>query len=109
MLINASDSAMRKRFTIAHELGHRILGHFTNDMEEHSDRAEDLFRTAPEDPDKATDSAEVQANQFAAALLMPEDFVRNHHVATKDVDALAKIFRVSEAAMGFRLSALRLI
>jgi IrrE N-terminal-like domain len=86
----------RRRFTVAHEIGHHLL---------HSDGAAVLCR--PVDVEAAAEDAralERQANRFAAELLMPEDLVR----AEADGDgpdpiALAARFGVSDIAMGFRL------
>jgi hypothetical protein len=44
--------------------------------------------------------AEIQANQFAAALLMPADLVREAFAKCQDLSELARSFNVSEAAMG---------
>ena len=52
--------------------------------------------------------AEIQANQFAAALLMPADLVRAAFAKCQDLGELARLFNVSEAAMGFRLDRLGL-
>src|SRR5688500_13883642 len=67
--VNADDSPVRKRFTVAHEIGHLVL-HFTNGDVEFIDNA-DSFRTEF-DPDEAwTESRqrEWEANVFASALL----------------------------------------
>lgn len=98
IVFNTDDSSARQRFTIAHELGHYVLGH----------------GTSPRDTSKVLDGPvgspnERAANQFAAHLLMPADAVRmmtsQGHAST---DALAKIFGVSAVAMGYRLVNLRL-
>lgn len=88
------EPSVRQRFTIAHELGHYVLGH------------EGLFR----DPSKnfsATnyDSKEVAANKFAAELLMPKEEVNRLIKDDKitDLSKLAQRFNVSEVAMKFRL------
>lgn len=107
MLINASDSAFRKRFTIAHELGHRVLRHFETE-EDHTDRASDLYRLEP-DAAEGPKRAEVQANWFAAALLMPAALVKSAFAETPDVDYLARNFQVSSEAMGIRLNTLGLL
>jgi len=106
MLINASDSANRKRFTIAHELGHRVLDHFASLESDHTDHVGDLFRS---DQDVSADRAEVQANFFAAALLMPEPLVREEFQKSREIDVLATRFAVSSESMGYRLSNLRLV
>ncbi|MEI7187195.1 ImmA/IrrE family metallo-endopeptidase [Dickeya dianthicola] len=94
---NPSDHSNRQRFTIAHELGHHVLGH-TRDGEMHRDNVENYSSGAQ-------DVREVQANKFAAQLLMPEKAIR-YYITRKGVTTtlgLAKIFNVSEAAMHWRL------
>jgi Zn-dependent peptidase ImmA (M78 family) len=60
----------------------------------------------------ATDREEIEANAFAAALLMPENMVRSlidglPQVTRRDPDRtiqeLARTFDVSASALGFRL------
>jgi Zn-dependent peptidase ImmA (M78 family) len=107
ILVNVNDPPFRKRFTIAHELGHNFL-HLLKDGD-FVDRDSDLFRD--EIPEGVTDIAwinEVQANQFAAALLMDEKFVREFWDKDKNVDRLADKFKVSASAMGIRISSLGL-
>lgn len=91
VLINANQSRNRQRFTLAHEIGHIVL---------HKPGVRYRDRWA-EQPDS---SAEIEANQFAAQLLMPADMI---HALTQDktsVRALAKLFRVSSDAMSYRLT-----
>jgi Zn-dependent peptidase ImmA (M78 family) len=68
LLVNDNDTPYRKRFTIAHELGHNLLHLHTNDGE-FVDNEIDLFRTEVVDTDDSR-FHEIEANQFAAALLM---------------------------------------
>jgi len=107
MLVNQSDVPYRKRFTIAHELGHHFL-HLLADGD-FVDSAIDLFRDL-ESPAEAAGPrrAEIQANQFAAALLMPADLVRDAFVKCQDLHELARLFNVSEVAIGYRLNRLGL-
>jgi Zn-dependent peptidase ImmA (M78 family) len=55
---------------------------------------------------------EVQANQFAASLLMPARLIREHveqrpkPLGDVDVSELARTFNVSEQAMTIRLTTL---
>ena len=68
--VRRDESETRRRFTIAHEVGHHFL---------HSDGVKVLCR--PADVDQADDAErakERQANRFAAELLMPEPLVREH-------------------------------
>jgi len=80
----------RKRFTVAHELGHLLLGH-TNTKTSHEF---DVYDGEGFDP------KEVEANQFAAELLMPLSLVKKEIESdTTDVEELARIFWVSKEAM----------
>jgi Zn-dependent peptidase ImmA (M78 family) len=107
ILVNQGDPPYRKRFTIAHELGHVFL-HLRSDGE-FIDSQVDLFRdTCPPTENSPDKIVEVQANQFAAALLMPRNFVREQFRRTTSVSDLARVFNVSEEAMGIRLARLGL-
>jgi Zn-dependent peptidase ImmA (M78 family) len=93
IIFNTDDSSARQRFTIAHELGHFVLGHGTSPRD-----TSNVFSSSAGNP------IERAANQFAAHLLMPADAIRmmisQGHSST---DALAKIFGVSTAAMSYHL------
>jgi Zn-dependent peptidase ImmA (M78 family) len=107
--VNANDKPLRKRFTVAHELGHFVL-HLAVDEGEFID-TEDNFRTVA-DPDQPWDDARVkewEANVFGAALLMPERLVRSKWLEIHDVDGLASWFQVSRQAMAIRLQQLGLL
>ena len=93
----------RRRFTIAHELGHWRM---------HRGAEHAVFcRTAAVEPAPADDApapppAEQEANAFAAALLMPARLVRARYAASpKDFVGLCAAFGASGAAMGRRLHA----
>ena len=89
----------RKRFTIAHELAHWIL-HRTGQQALFCRHGSVEEADRPELP-----PAEVEANAFAAALLMPADLVREHHRACSgDLEQLCLIFDSSERAMKRRLA-----
>lgn len=102
MLVRNNDSPFRKRFTIAHELGHYFL--HDDDPSELVVKTLDLFRdTETSGNVNEYDLLEVQANRFAAALLMPEEQLRKIFVECKSLSELAVRFNVSEEAMGIRL------
>lgn len=109
MLVNQSDPPYRKRFSIAHELGHHFL-HLAEDGEIVTKKI-DLFRVCIKPDDERDDQKrkDVEANQFAAALLMPESLVKQIYEETKNLTEMSQIFNVSEEAMGIRLEVLRLI
>ncbi len=108
MFVNQNDPPFRKRFTIAHELGHHFL-HMTQDGE-FVDKDANLFRRQPSDNVQVTQARrlEIQANMFAASLLMPQDEVQRYWLERNSLEDLAKIFHVSEEAMGYRIDSLGL-
>ena len=109
LLVNQSDPPFRKRFSIAHELGHHFL-HLLKDGE-FVDGEANLFRQPKGDPAGWTpeQSREYQANMFAASLLMPEEQVREVWEEDSSLKVIARRFNVSEQAMGIRLDQLGLL
>lgn len=112
--VNSANSPVRQRFTIAHEIGH-LRCHPGQDLI--LDRTVKVnWRNATSSA--ATDEQEMQANAYAAALLMPEPEVRQRldSLITRSrvddgvlVTKLAHDFRVSRSAMEFRLANLGLL
>lgn len=104
--VNAAEarrSPERARFTVAHELGHWFLHAKTANVAgfQRFCRDEDL---------QAHRHQEGEANQFAAALLMPEELLRERAAATNfNLALLAKRFDVSVPAMRLRLTTLSLL
>lgn len=96
----------RKRFTIAHECGHLML-HQGKEV-----RVDTAFRVNLRSPESSTaeDVEEIESNAFAAAILMPEAFLRKEiDKLVFDIDdeecvkALAKRYQVSAQAMTLRI------
>jgi Zn-dependent peptidase ImmA (M78 family) len=100
--INANDSLNRQRFSCAHEIGHYSKRATGRD----DDSWGYIDRRGPSSS-QGTDPDEIYANQFAAALLMPEDKVRKLYESL-DPTAMAVAFGVSLGAMKFRLDNLGL-
>jgi transcriptional regulator with XRE-family HTH domain len=96
-------NGQRRRFTLAHELGHYLLRHSASF---HLDFF-DTGGTAGDSPGYNWQH-ERGANEFAAYLLMPADTVRREIGRIRDIDELAAAFDVSRQAMAFRLAALGL-
>jgi IrrE N-terminal-like domain len=93
ILLNASDHPNRKRFTLAHEIGHYVRR--GDNPFEYVDRRDTLSSTG-------TDPDEIYANAFAANLLMPEsEFKRLHREGVSDFE-MALRFGVSRDAVSFR-------
>jgi Zn-dependent peptidase ImmA (M78 family) len=108
--VNDNDHITRKRFTIAHELGHYCLGHLDN-RENYVDKDSYLFRQGflSEERRGSKDHwPEIQANIFAAALLMPQELVQEHCGRHPSLKSMARVFQVSQQAMQYRLDALDL-
>ena len=113
ILVNANHSRNRKHFTIAHELGHHVLRHqFEEGGHVHVDRGNYISLRGTR-ASEGVDPKEVEANWFAASLLMPATLIREHvekigarALHDQHVIRLAKKFLVSEQAMTIRLSTL---
>ena len=95
---NPNHHENRQRFTIAHELAHLLLGHLNDNQRLYRDFT-DNFKNTTYNP------KEVEANQMAAKILMPEDKLDFliYKKGITSIKELAKIMRVSEAAMLYRL------
>lgn len=99
IFINSADQPVRRRFTLAHEYGHYVLGH-----EPVIDRQEDIDgKTARKRPEEA------EANYFASEFLAPEQAVRSYvqarRLETVDLAAvvrLADYFGISAMAARIR-------
>jgi Predicted Zn peptidase len=93
MRVNASHHPNRKRYTIAHELGHFCLHKHQEMFFEDQLFFRGLERT----------KTEWQANAFASAILMPENqFQAFLNQGICDVDKLAQEFEVSTLALRIR-------
>lgn len=97
---NRGDSPVRRRFTVAHEIGHFVLGHQDSPRDD-----PDNYRTSVQSPQERA------ANQFAAELLMPAEELRKlvQSGQVRSIDELAGFFGVSKVAMGYRLANLELL
>lgn len=110
--VNELHPKTRQRFTIAHELGHLELHHYSELHIDHHYRI--LLRS--ERSSQAIDPEEIEANAFAAELLIPqallEKDVKERAIDYEDdemIRTLALRYKVSLQAMIFRLTNLRFI
>jgi Zn-dependent peptidase ImmA (M78 family) len=110
--VNSLHPKSRQRFTVAHEVAHLVL-HQPKQL--HVDR-EFQVHLRDQRSSQAVDAVEIQANAFAAELLMPAHLlVRDIDDQTVDYDddavlrRLADRYKVSLQAMIFRLARLGLI
>jgi len=95
--VNSEHAPTRRRFSVAHELGHYLSGHESYDHD--AVHVED--RPVWLDPQNRQ---ETEANEFAAELLMPERLLcRDVAAHGLDVPTLARRYDVSEQAMWIQL------
>lgn len=81
---------VRQKFSVAHELGHLYMGHM------HGGSSIDL---------NSTNNDEIEANKFAAQLIMPPDMLRKDiKSGIKDIKDLAKRYVVSEEALWWQIT-----
>jgi len=81
---------VRQKFSVAHELGHLYMGHM------HGGSSIDINSASYD---------EIEANRFAAQLIMPPDMLKKDIKAgSKDVKLLAKRYVVSEEALWWQIS-----
>lgn len=94
IVINLSDSARRRRFTIAHELAHYLL---------HRDTRSELY--AHRDAGQ-NNRMEQEANLFAANILMPEDLVKKalENISDDSSCALPPSMKIEYIANEFAVS-----
>jgi Zn-dependent peptidase ImmA (M78 family) len=108
--INALHHPNRQRFSAAHELAHHELHADDIRNEVHVDRAFKVLRR-DDLAAQGVDPWEIEANAFAAELLMPQMFLAEAiDAAGLDLDdetkvnSLARRFKVSASALRFRLT-----
>jgi Zn-dependent peptidase ImmA (M78 family) len=100
---------VRQRFTIAHETGHYVL--HKDQTELFIDKKYSSVFYRDNRSSEAEYTRELEANAFAAALLMPIDMLREE-ISKRDFDlteedsltSLARLFQVSRQAMAYRLA-----
>lgn len=90
ILYNQDRSPMRIRFTIAHELGHLVMGHVAPGQRTSINR----------EPSPADDPIETAANQFAARLLAPACVLWGLDVHTPE--EISELCHISQQAAEFR-------
>lgn len=108
--INSNISHLeKKRFTIAHEIGHLLLH---QKLELHNDNANTLNWFQNTEQQAIRGKQEWEANDFASELLMPEDLFRSECFQKpfnpQLIQTLAKRFKTSITSVIFRYTKLNL-
>lgn len=89
ILYNQNHHVRRQRFTVAHEVGHLLMG------TTHSGAAESF---------EDSSEHEKEANCFASELLIPTDWLKEDLQKGGKVDELAWKYYVSKDTMGWKIS-----
>ncbi len=95
IVVNNEDALARQNFSIAHELGHWLM-HY-NEVKTDENNIRIVYRRPM---GGETEPLEIEANAFAAYLLVPEEMLK-HYQEKSDLE-LAQIFNVSQSLIGFR-------
>jgi Zn-dependent peptidase ImmA (M78 family) len=111
--VNSSHPKTRQRFTIAHEIGHLCLEHEGEIFVDQRVIKRDALSA------QAVDASEIEANRFAAELLMPEKLLiravhrrqskKSDYSSNELINDLAAEFQVSPLAMEYRLANLGML
>ena len=101
--LNSNNHPNRQRFSIAHEIGHLKLNHkISLDITKQT-----VIHHRDKISSTGTDTDEVEANYFAACLLMPSFQIEKHLKFDKSFDhnvvQISEIFKVSAASATLRL------
>jgi Zn-dependent peptidase ImmA (M78 family) len=100
-VVNKNQSTTRRRFSLAHELGHFVLHRDTSVLEDAVS-----IDSPPTADEGITGSsiAEREANLFAGELLVPVEFLKAHFKPGMTAADVGKIFEVSESVAAIALS-----
>lgn len=108
--VNSLHPETRQRFTIAHEIGHMVMHMHILEGTPHIDKKFGVQLNRDKRSSLGNDLLEIQANKFAAELLMPSQMIKKEIKNTyidiekdDDVKALADKYKVSSQAMSIRL------
>lgn len=90
ILVNRNCSTQRKRFTVAHELGHILLGHVGK------------YQLVNREPSPTDNPIEQEANVFASRLLAPACVLWGCKVKTSD--DIVQLCDISKQAAEYRMN-----
>jgi Zn-dependent peptidase ImmA (M78 family) len=96
--VNARQHPQRRRFSLAHELGHYFLHRdgMPEDLVTIDNPPTELIESSSKDP------AEIEADLFAGELLVPLEMLKLH--VKKGIPELSRIFFVSEQVVSIAIS-----
>lgn len=94
---NDANPVPRQRFTVAHEIGHIVLGHI----------GDGEYTTINREPTPNDDSLETQANQFAVRLLAPAYVL--HELRAFAPEQISELCGISMQAAKFRAGRMKML
>lgn len=111
IFLNDNEPPTRKRFTIAHEIGHSLLHMGTGADDDFIDTNDNFRSTEAYEADDWSPERvrEWEANVFASALLMNSELLKKIWGEVSDPAILSWKFQVSQNAMIVRLTQLGLL
>jgi len=104
--VNESHHPNRQRFSIAHEIGHYMLGHYRDIYVDDAAISEGQFDVSENEHSKVQ---EQEANHFASELLMPSAMLKQDFQKISNIDEIAKLYKVSKDALWIKLLKLKLV
>lgn len=111
IVLNENKPKRRQRFSLAHELGHFLM-HGNDELYLDKNITETFIFTRTADK---KDDNELEANYFAAELLMPSNLIErdfpNYYIQDPEnfISKMAEDYEVSEPALTYKLKELSLI
>lgn len=109
--VNKQNHEPRQRFTIAHEIGHMVMHMHILEGNVHIDKGFGVQLNRDKRSALGDDLLEIQANRFAAELLMPTEMIKREIKNTyidfegddESIKELAEKYNVSQQAMSIKL------
>jgi len=97
----------RRRFTVGHEVGHYLI-HNDDRPQIFCRKADIVEDAAPRNAPTPKPVLELEADAFAAALLMPAHLIREKaEGCDRDLETMKEAFKCSHKAMKYRLHMIR--
>jgi Zn-dependent peptidase ImmA (M78 family) len=100
-VVNKKQSSYRRRFSLAHELGHFVLHRDGSVLEE---TVSIDSPPAGEESENGSSTTEREANLFAGEILVPVEFLKRHFKPGMTAADVGKLFEVSESVAAIAIS-----
>ena len=104
--VNSNQHQHRQRFSIAHEIGHYVLGHYKDIFVDFSEISEGRFDAFDIGHNKIQ---EQEANYFASELLMPSEMIKRDFEKIGNINEIINLYNVSKDALWVKLIKLKIV